>query len=139
MASWTPLWFVDDTRAVCVIVLQKPIRSFRQRCLVTGSEETQSHSGKKHHKQEPNSKLEKILEMTMSFLRQQLQPRPRPLLEGLATLPPCTGQHGGLGPLAAGPPRCRAPSSSSSSSSSSRVCSSPRPTTGAAGPVWRPW
>nr|XP_046253030.1 hairy-related 12 [Scatophagus argus] len=112
---------------------------------------------KEFHKQEPNSKLEKadILEMTVSFLRQQLQ-------SGL-----CHSDHSpsyshcwrdsehflsaGSNTQASVPPlqglqqQEQQPHQSHRASSSSPVCSTLRPTmlqdssSSSRGSVWRPW
>ncbi|XP_030590398.1 hairy-related 12 [Archocentrus centrarchus] len=107
---------------------------------------------KEFHKQEPNSKLEKadILEMTVSFLRQQLQP-------GL-----CHDYNQGYSQcwrdpvhfLSAGSEASLTPPQglqqqdqklpqAQTASTSSPVCFTLRPTTvqdsGSRGPVWRPW
>lgn len=111
---------------------------------------------KEFHKQEPNSKLEKadILEMTVSFLRQQLQPSlcgsgyspgythcwrdsPHFLSAGSnseVSVPSLQGLQQQQQQL----PQAQR------GGSSSPVCSSPRPTTlednrSSRGPVWRPW
>uniref|UniRef100_A0A672ZHL4 Transcription factor HES-5 n=1 Tax=Sphaeramia orbicularis TaxID=375764 RepID=A0A672ZHL4_9TELE len=105
---------------------------------------------KEFHKQEPNSKLEKadILEMTVSFLRQQLQPglSPRDYSRGY---PHCwkdsvhffsTGSSSdpSVGPLQGLQQQEQQQQlvHSHRASRSSTVCSSLRATTG---PVWRPW
>ncbi|KAL3974257.1 poliovirus receptor-related protein 1 [Sarotherodon galilaeus] len=110
---------------------------------------------KEFHKQEPNSKLEKadILEMTVSFLRQQLQ-------TGLCqsdynqTYSQCwrdpvhfisAGSEASLAPLQGLQQQQQDQKlrQAQTASSSSPVCFTLRPTTmqdsGSRGPVWRPW
>ncbi|XP_076598156.1 transcription factor HES-5-like [Chaetodon auriga] len=105
---------------------------------------------KEFHKQEPNSKLEKadILEMTVSFLRQQLQPGP------------CRGDYNQGYSHCWRDSNTEAPVTPLQSlqqqeqqqlhqvqtvSSSSTACSSLRPTTlqnsssSSRDPMWRPW
>ncbi|XP_070825306.1 hairy-related 12 [Chaetodon trifascialis] len=111
---------------------------------------------KEFHKQEPNSKLEKadILEMTVSFLRQQLQPGPcrsdynqgyshcwrdsaHFLSAGSNTEAPVT-------PLQSLQQQEKQQlHQAQRASSSSTACSSLRPTmlqdSSSRGPMWRPW
>lgn len=112
---------------------------------------------KEFHKQEPNSKLEKadILEMTVSFLRQQLQTS----LCGSSYSPGYThcwrdsphflsaGSHPEVSPPSLQGPQQQKQQQlpqAQRGGSSSPVSSSPRPTTlednkSSRGPVWRPW
>ncbi|XP_032417908.1 hairy-related 12 [Xiphophorus hellerii] len=97
------------------IKLRKPIvEKMRRDRINTCIEQLKVILEKEFHKQEPNSKLEKadILEMTVSFLRQQLQvgslSELLPLPEGLGSLPVRRLNHGGLGRTSAGPPAARA-------------------------------
>lgn len=110
---------------------------------------------KEFHKQEPNSKLEKadILEMTVSFLRQQLQPS---LCSGSYSQGYSHCWRDSAHFLSAGSKaEVSLPSlqglqlpQAQRGSGSSPGCSSPRPTTttttlqdssSSRGPVWRPW
>ncbi|XP_054465973.1 transcription factor HES-5-like [Anoplopoma fimbria] len=117
------------------IKLRKPFVEKRRRDRINSCiEQLKIILEKEFHQQEPNSKLEKadILEMTVSFLRQQLQ-------SGL-----CKSEYNqgfSVTPLQG----LQQLHQAQRASSYSPVCSTPRPTTlqdsssSSRGPVWRPW
>lgn len=111
---------------------------------------------KEFHKQEPNSKLEKadILEMTVSFLRQQLQPGvchsnynqgySHCWKDSMHFLSAGSNAEASVTPLQGlQQPEQQQLHQAHRASSSSPVCSTLRPTTlqdsSGRGPVWRPW
>ncbi|XP_042266023.1 transcription factor HES-5-like [Thunnus maccoyii] len=113
---------------------------------------------KEFHKQEPNSKLEKadILEMTVSFLRQQLQPGlcqsdysqgySHCWRDSLHFLSASSNTEASVTPLQGLQQHEQQLLQAQRASSSSPVCSTLRPTTlqdssssSSRGPVWRPW
>ncbi|XP_059189656.1 hairy-related 12 [Centropristis striata] len=137
------------------IKLRKPIVEKMRRDRINSCiEQLKIILEKEFHKQEPNSKLEKadILEMTVSFLRQQLQP-------GLCHSDYNQGYshcwRDSVHFLSAGSNTEASASSlqglqeqqlhqAQRASSSSPVCSTLRPTTlqdssSSRGPMWRPW
>ncbi|CAK6951167.1 hairy-related 12 [Scomber scombrus] len=111
---------------------------------------------KEFHKQEPNSKLEKadILEMTVSFLRQQLQSGlcqsdysqgySHCWRDSMHFLSASSNTEASVTPLQ-GLQQQEQLLQTQRASSSSPVCSTLRPTTlqdsssSSRGPVWRPW
>ncbi|KAK5863335.1 hypothetical protein PBY51_000373 [Eleginops maclovinus] len=131
------------------IKMRKPVvEKMRRDRINTCIEQLKAILEKEFHQQEPNSKLEKadILEMTVSFLRQQLQP-------GLCQsdysqgFPHCWRDSVHFlsarsdSPVA---PLQQQQQQLHRSSSSSSVCSTLRPTmlqdsSSSGGPVWRPW
>ncbi|XP_044208520.1 transcription factor HES-5-like [Thunnus albacares] len=112
---------------------------------------------KEFHKQEPNSKLEKadILEMTVSFLRQQLQPGlcqsdysqgySHCWRDSLHFLSAGSNTEASVTPLQGLQQQEQQLLQAQRASSSSPDCSTLRPTTlqdgssSSRGPVWRPW
>ncbi|TDH10707.1 hypothetical protein EPR50_G00078540 [Perca flavescens] len=114
---------------------------------------------KEFHKQEPNSKLEKadILEMTVSFLRQQLQPGlcqsdynqgySHCWRDSVHLLSAGSNAEASVTPLQVLQQQEQQLHQTQRDSSSSPVCSPLRPTTlqdsssssSSRGPVWRPW
>ncbi|KAM7412239.1 hypothetical protein PAMA_021941 [Pampus argenteus] len=112
---------------------------------------------KEFHKQEPNSKLEKadILEMTVSFLRQQLQPGlcqsdysqgySHCWRDSLHFLSTGSNTEASVTPLQGLQQQEQRLLRAQRASSSSPVCSTLRPTmlkdssSSSRGPVWRPW
>ncbi|KAK6303605.1 hypothetical protein J4Q44_G00260590 [Coregonus suidteri] len=148
------------------IKIRKPIVEKMRRDRINGCiEQLKLILEKEFHKEDPNTKLEKadILEMTVRFLRQQLQPQPAPsqrdYSEGYSQ---CWRES--LQFLSGSPMRDTTTTSAGPlqglqqqlSSQAQRSCSSPmvrstspvssifRPTatlqdTGVKGPVWRPW
>ncbi|XP_073326777.1 transcription factor HES-5-like [Pagrus major] len=94
---------------------------------------------KEFHRQEPNSKLEKadILEMTVSFLWQQLQPGLRHSTDYNQGYSHCWRDS-------VTPQQEKQLDQAQRARNSSTVCSTLRPTTlqdnsSSKGPVWRPW
>ncbi|XP_032377076.1 hairy-related 12 [Etheostoma spectabile] len=110
---------------------------------------------KEFHKQEPNSKLEKadILEMTVSFLRQQLQPGPcqsdynqgysHCWRDSVHFLSAGSNAENSVTSLQVLQQQEQQLHQTQRASSPSQVCSSLRPTmlqdSSSRGPVWRPW
>ncbi|XP_035595580.1 transcription factor HES-5-like [Oncorhynchus keta] len=153
------------------IKIRKPIVEKMRRDRINGCiEQLKLILEKEFHKQDPNTKLEKadILEMTVSFLRQQLQPDPsqrdygegysqcwRESLQFLSGSPKrdTTSIITSAGPLQGLQQRLSTQVQRSIQQrpvvhSTSPVSSTLRPTTntnttlhdtGAKGPVWRPW
>uniref|UniRef100_A0A4W5MXB3 Transcription factor HES-5 n=1 Tax=Hucho hucho TaxID=62062 RepID=A0A4W5MXB3_9TELE len=147
------------------IKIRKPIVEKMRRDRINGCiEQLKLILEKEFHKQDPNTKLEKadILEMTVSFLRQQLQPDPsqrdygegysqcrRESLQFLSGSPKrvTTSIITSAGPLQ-GLQQQLSSQAQSSIQQHPMVSSTLRPTTntnttlqdtGAKGPVWRPW
>ncbi|XP_031701747.1 hairy-related 12 [Anarrhichthys ocellatus] len=142
------------------IKLRKPIVEKMRRDRINSCiEELKIILEKEFHKHEPNSKLEKadILEMTVSFLRQQLQPGLcksdynqgysncwRDSVHFLSAGP---NTEASVTPLQGLQQQKQQLHQAQRASSSSPVCSTLRPTTlqesssssSSRGPVWRPW
>uniref|UniRef100_A0A667WWB7 Transcription factor HES-5 n=1 Tax=Myripristis murdjan TaxID=586833 RepID=A0A667WWB7_9TELE len=135
------------------IKLRKPIVEKMRRDRINSCiEQLKIILEKEFHKQEPNTKLEKadILEMTVSFLRQQLQPglSHRDYSRGsshcwrdsLQLLSVGSSSDSSVAPLQGLQQQL---GQAQTASGSSPVCSSVRPTTlqdsSSTGPVWRPW
>nr|XP_020476284.1 transcription factor HES-5-like [Monopterus albus] len=137
------------------IKLRKPIVEKMRRDRINSCiEQLKIILEKEFHKQEPNSKLEKadILEMTVNFLRQQLQP-------GLCQTNYSQGYshcysagsntegsitEGSVTPLRGFQQQKQQLHQDKRASSSLPICSTLRPTTlpdssSSPGPVWRPW
>ncbi|XP_010738601.3 transcription factor HES-5 [Larimichthys crocea] len=106
---------------------------------------------KEFHKQEPNSKLEKadILEMTVSFLRQQLQPGQgysHCRRDSVHFISAGSNTEPSVTPLQSLQKQEKQLHQAQRASNSSPVCSSLGPTmlqnsssNSSRGPVWRPW
>ncbi|XP_059189655.1 transcription factor HES-5-like [Centropristis striata] len=120
------------------IKLRKPIVEKMRRDRINSCiEQLKIILEKEFHKQEPNSKLEKadILEMTVGFLRQQLQP-------GLCHSDYNQGYP--ASPLQGLQQQEQQLHQTQRASSSSPICSTLRPTTlqdssSSRGSMWRPW
>ncbi|KAM3617906.1 uncharacterized protein V6R79_012498 [Siganus canaliculatus] len=143
------------------IKLRKPIVEKMRRDRINSCiEQLKIILEKEFHKQEPNSKLEKadILEMTVSFLRQQLQPglRHSDYKQGYSHcwrdsvhfLSAGSNADAPAPPLQGLQQQEQQLHQAQRSSSSSPVCPTLRPTTlqdssssssSSRGPVWRPW
>ncbi|AWP09425.1 putative transcription factor HES-5-like [Scophthalmus maximus] len=143
--------------------LRKPaVEKMRRDRINTCIEQLKVILEKEFHKQEPNSKLEKadILEMTVSFLRQQLQPGvchsdynrgySHCWRDSLHFLSAGSGTEAPVTPLQGLQQQKQKLHQAQRGSSSSPVCSPIRPTTlqdssssssssSSRGPVWRPW
>ncbi|CDQ68359.1 unnamed protein product [Oncorhynchus mykiss] len=126
------------------IKIRKPIVEKMRRDRINGCiEQLKLILEKEFHKQDPNTKLEKadILEMTVSFLRQQLQPDPsqRDYGEGYSQ---CWREDTTSIITSAGPLQGLQQQLSTQVQRSIQqhpVVHSTSPDTGAKGPVWRPW
>ncbi|XP_030279734.1 transcription factor HES-5-like [Sparus aurata] len=122
------------------IKLRKPlVEKMRRDRINTCFEQLKTILEKEFHKQEPNSKLEKadILEMTVSFLRQQLQPGLRHSTDYNQGYSHCWNKS-------VTPQQVKQHHQAQRTRSFSTVCSTLRPTTlqdnsSSRGPVWRPW
>ncbi|TKS77369.1 Transcription factor HES-5 Hairy and enhancer of split 5 [Collichthys lucidus] len=141
------------------IKLRKPIVEKMRRDRINSCiEQLKIILEKEFHKQEPNSKLEKadILEMTVSFLRQQLQPGlchsdfnqgySHCWRDSVHFLSAGSNTETTVTPLQSLQQQEKQLHHTQRASSSSPVCSSLRPTTlrdsssnSSRGPVWRPW
>ncbi|XP_067449772.1 hairy-related 12 [Thunnus thynnus] len=141
------------------IKLRKPIVEKMRRDRINSCiEQLKIILEKEFHKQEPNSKLEKadILEMTVSFLRQQLQPGlcqsdysqgySHCWRDSLHFLSAGSNTEASVTPLQGLQQQEQQLLQAQRASSSSPVCSTLRPTTlqdgsssSSRGPVWRPW
>ncbi|XP_037629223.1 hairy-related 12 [Sebastes umbrosus] len=135
------------------IKLRKPaVEKMRRDRINTCIEQLKVILEKEFHKQEPNSKLEKadILEMTVSFLRQQLQPSlcqsdynqgySHCWRDSVHFLSAGSNTEASVAPLQGLQQLHR---QAQRASSSSPVSSTLRPTSlqdsSSRGPVWRPW
>ncbi|KAM9751017.1 hairy-related 12 [Menidia menidia] len=134
------------------IKLRKPVvEKMRRDRINTCIEQLRVILEKEFHKQEPNSKLEKadILEMTVSFLRQQLQsglcggPGFPPCWRDSLLAPPSASTEAPAAPLQALRPQNQTLHQTQRASLCSSACSTLRPTSlpdgRSRGPVWRPW
>ncbi|XP_018544470.1 hairy-related 12 [Lates calcarifer] len=139
------------------IKLRKPIVEKMRRDRINSCiEQLKIILEKEFHKQEPNSKLEKadILEMTVSFLRQQLQPGlcqsdynqgySHCWRDSLHFLSAGSSTEASIAPLQGLQQQEQQLHQVQRASSSSTVCSTLRSTTlqdnsSSRGPVWRPW
>ncbi|XP_042348529.1 hairy-related 12 [Plectropomus leopardus] len=139
------------------IKLRKPIVEKMRRDRINSCiEQLKIILEKEFHKQEPNSKLEKadILEMTVSFLRQQLQPGLcqsdynqgyshcwRDSVHFLSAA--ASNTEASVTPLQGLQQQEQQLCQTQRASSSSPICSILRPTSlqdsSSRGPVWRPW
>ncbi|KAM8754371.1 hairy-related 12 [Acanthopagrus schlegelii] len=140
------------------IKLRKPlVEKMRRDRINTCIEQLKMILEKEFHKQEPNSKLEKadILEMTVSFLRQQLQPGLRHSTDYNQGYSHCwrdsvhflsagSNTEASVTPLHGLQQQEKRHHQAQRTSSFSTVCSTLRPTmlqdsSSSRGPVWRPW
>ncbi|XP_071331823.1 hairy-related 12 [Trachinotus anak] len=135
------------------IKLRKPIVEKMRRDRINSCiEQLKIILEKEFHKQEPNSKLEKadILEMTVSFLRQQLQPGldysqgySHCWRDSLHFLSASSSTEASVTPLQGLQQQEQQLHQAQRAGSSSPVCSTLRPTTlqdsSSRGPMWRPW
>uniref|UniRef100_A0A8P4K0Y3 Transcription factor HES-5 n=1 Tax=Dicentrarchus labrax TaxID=13489 RepID=A0A8P4K0Y3_DICLA len=139
------------------IKVRKPVVEKMRRDRINSCiEQLKSILEKEFHKQEPNSKLEKadILEMTVSFLRQQLQPGlcqsdynqgySHCWRDSVHFLSPGSNIETSVSPLQGLRQQEQQLHQVQRVTSSSPVCSTLRPTTlqdssSSRGPVWRPW
>ncbi|XP_076019592.1 transcription factor HES-5-like [Genypterus blacodes] len=138
------------------IKLRKPlVEKMRRDRINTCIEQLKLILEKEFHQQEPNSKLEKadILEMTVSFLRQQLQPGPSQRdysrgysqcwTDSLHFLSASSNAEDFVSPLQSLQQQEQQLHQAQRTRSSSPVCSTLKPLTlqdsSSKGPVWRPW
>ncbi|XP_022597611.1 transcription factor HES-5-like [Seriola dumerili] len=135
------------------IKLRKPIVEKMRRDRINSCiEQLKIILEKEFHKQEPNSKLEKadILEMTVSFLRQQLQPGldyshgySHCWRDSVHFLSAGSSTEASVSPLQGLRQQEQQLHQAQRASSSSPVCSTLRPTplldSSSRGLVWRPW